>query len=151
MGEVRADGEGMAQWSEVGTNSFACLTGMIRATDPLWKRVLMALNASQSIIRFPVIPAGLVRARAVAGYTALGSAASDNVPVLIRMMELESSPHVRASIAAALGDIGPGAKPAIPVLQKAAQDKNPEVRQNALFALGNILMWVPDDARISLS
>jgi HEAT repeat protein len=66
------------------------------------------------------------------------------------MMELESSPHVRASVAAALGAIGPGAKAALPVLQKAAEDKNPEVRQNALFAMGNILMWVPADVRIGV-
>ncbi len=128
----------------IGTNSFLWLAKMIRTTDPLWKRVLLAINARQSRLHLPVTPASVVRARAVEGYTTLGRAANENVPVLIQMMRSETSPEVRACIAAALGGIGPGAKAAIPVLEQAAEDKNAEVRRNAVYALANIQMWTPE-------
>jgi hypothetical protein len=129
----------------IGTNSFPWLTEMLRVTDPIWKQAVIAVNAKQSIIRLPVTPASMVRARAVDGYNALGSGAKDNVPKLVQMMDSETSPQVRSCVAAALGAIGPGAKAAIPALLKAADDKNAEVCKHARLALANIQMWIPDD------
>lgn len=129
----------------IGTNSFPWLTKMLRASDPIWNHAIIAFNAKQSLLRLPVMPASVVRARAVEGYNALGIAAKDNVPTLVRMMGSEASPQVRFCIAASLGGIGPGAKAAIPVLLRATDDKNAEVRQGALLALANIRRWIPDD------
>ena len=129
----------------IGTNSFPWLTRMLRAKDPVWKRAVIWFNAKQSFLLLPATPASVVQNRAVQAYIALGSAAKDNVPALIQIMESESSPQVRACVAAALGGIGPEAKGAIPVLLKASADNNAEVRKNSICALANIHRWSPND------
>jgi HEAT repeat protein len=132
----------------IGTNSFPCLLGMLSADDAVWQRALIAFNARQSALRLPVTPASLIRARAIDGYTALGATANDAVPGLIRLMDSANSPEVRASVASALGQIGPGASQAIPALQKAACGENAEVRKSALFALRNILRMNDSPAQV---
>jgi HEAT repeat protein len=102
---------------------------------------VIAFNAQQSLIRVPIMPANIVRARAVAGYAALGNAAKNNVPALVQIMKSETSPQVRCCVASALGGIGPCAKAAIPVLLEAAQDTDAEVRKDAILALANIRSW----------
>lgn len=125
----------------IGTNSFPVLMRMLRAKDPLWKRGLIALSARQSLIELQISQADLVRCRAVQGYAALGPAAKETVAALIQVMDSEPRVEVRMDVAAALGAIGPGAKAAIPVLLKAAQDQNSELRKAALCALVNIERW----------
>lgn len=129
----------------IGPSAFPWLARMIRTTDPAWKQAVLNLNAKQSLIRFPLTPASTLRAEAVEGYTILGGLAARDVPNLIRMMESEPSPQVRCCIEAALGGIGPGAKAAIPVLEKSIGDPNPQVRRGALLALANIRMFAPGD------
>ena len=128
----------------IGTNSFPWLLKMLRADEPLWKRAAIVLNSSQSLVRMPVTPANLIRARAIEGYSVLEGSAADAVPELIRLLDSTDSPQVRASAATALGRIGRGARSAIPALRKAAGDENAEVRKSALVALANIQMWMND-------
>src|SRR5579872_6897749 len=59
----------------IGTNSFPWLIKMLRADEPIWRRAAIEFNSKQGLIRLPVMPASLIRARAVEGYTALGFAA----------------------------------------------------------------------------
>src|SRR5262249_22572801 len=125
----------------IGTNAFPMLTRMVRSTDPWWKRRAMALNASQPLLRIPVTPSSVFRNRAVQGYTALGPRAAPNVPPLFYLLETQSPPNVRSSVAAALGGIRPQAKPAIPALLRATQDQSAEVRRESLWALVNIQRW----------
>lgn len=132
----------------IGTNSFPVLMRMLCASDPLWKRGLIAFNARQSLIQLRISQADVVRYRAVQGYGALGAAAKDAVPSLIQIMDSEASVEVRSDVAAALSAIGPQAKAAIPVLLKAAGDKNPELRKSALFALTNIQRWDEGNVKI---
>jgi hypothetical protein len=125
----------------LGTNAFPVLMRMICSTDPMWKQALIALNARQPFLRVAVTPASVFRNRAIQGYIALGARAKNNVPALIHVLETESSPEVRASVAAALGGIGPGAKSAIPALLRATEDQSPDVRKESLWALANIRGW----------
>ena len=41
------------------------LTKMLRASDPTWRQAIIAFNAKQSLLRLPVTPASVVRARAI--------------------------------------------------------------------------------------
>src|SRR6266436_503090 len=125
----------------LGTNALPTLTTMLCTKDSPWTKALIKLDSSQSFFHFPVAPASVVQARALQAYGILGSLAEANVPVLIRILEEEPSPEIRACVAFALGQIGRGAKTAIPALRKATGDKNARVRQNAQLALMNIQMW----------
>jgi HEAT repeat protein len=125
----------------IGTNALPVLMKMVCAEDPLWKRGLIAFNARQSFIQVRISPASLVRYHAVEGYSALGPAAKNAVDALIEVMKSGAGVEVRADVASALGAIGPEARQAIPVLWKAARGQNPELRQRAVFALGNIQLW----------
>ena len=131
----------------VGTNALPTLTTMLCTKDSPWTKALIKLNAKQSLFHFPVAPASVVQARALQAYGILGGLAEANVPVLIRILEEEPSPEIRACVASALGQIGRGAKAAIPALGKATRDKNAWVRQNAQLALMNIQMWDSDSGR----
>jgi hypothetical protein len=142
---VQSSEKAVAAVRAIGTNSFPVLKKMLRTTDASWKKSLLAFNARQSLIQIRITPAGVIRYRAVEGYSALGAAAKQEVAALMDMMELEANAEVRSDVAAALGGIGPEAKPAIPLLMKAAQDQNQGLRHSALFALVNIQRWSPDD------
>jgi hypothetical protein len=131
----------------IGTNSFPWLIKMLCADESLWRRAAIEFNSRQSLIPLPVLPASLIRARAIEGYTALGAAATDAVPGLIELLGSQSSPQVRAYAASALGRIGIGARAAIPALQKAVCDQNAEVSKSAILALANIQMWMNDTQR----
>jgi len=125
----------------LGTNALPTLTTMLCTKDSPWTKALIKLDASQSFFHFTVASASVVQARALQAYGILGGSAESNVPVLIRILEEEPSPEIRACVASALGQIGRGAKAAIPALGRAARDKNAWVRQNAQLALMNIQMW----------
>jgi len=129
---------------DLGTNAFPALTSMLQFKDSLWRRGLLSFNSFQSVIQLPVTPACSIRNRAVQGYLALGRRGKENVPTLIGLLESDSSPEVRSSVAAALGAIGPEARAAIPVLSRAAHDKSPLVRTESVSALANIQGWSPN-------
>jgi len=128
----------------IGTNALPWLRKMLVSKSPIWERTSVAVNANQSLIQFSVTPDNEVRNRALRGYSALGNQAKCDVPHLIQLMESESSPQVRSYVALALGNIGPAATEAIPVLEWATLDKDEEVHKNAVSALANIKMWTPD-------
>ena len=125
----------------IGTNALPRLTAMLGAKDSQLATALLKLNAKQSFIHLPVAPASVVQARALQAYGVLGDLAEGNVPELVRILEEEPSPQIRACVALALGQIGRAAKAATPALRKATGDKNARVRQNAQLALINIERW----------
>ena len=83
----------------IGTNALPSLAVMIRASDPAWRRAVMAFNSKQHFIRIAVTTAGIIRSDAIEGYRALGGLAKGNVPVLIQLLESESSLQVREEVA----------------------------------------------------
>jgi HEAT repeat protein len=132
----------------IGTNALPWLRRMLRSEGPIWERAMVAFNARQSLIQFPITPDNVVHNRALRGYHILGNVAQCDVPKLIQLLETQSSPRVRSYAALALGSIGPAAKEALPVLQQATTDVNNDVRRNAVWAVANIKMWVPDEGML---
>jgi HEAT repeats len=65
------------------------------------------------------------------------AADASDLPRLIVGLKARS-PEARARAAAALGGLGPAAKPAVTDLIAALKDRDPGVRQAAAFALGRI-------------
>jgi hypothetical protein len=128
----------------IGTNAFPWLRRMLRSQGTIWERALVAFDAGQSLVQLSITPDNVVRNRAVRGYHILGAAAQDDVPQLIQLLQTESSPQVRSSVALALGNIGSAAKAALPALERATTDGNSDVRRNAVWAEANIKMWVPE-------
>jgi hypothetical protein len=129
----------------IGTNALPCLRRMLLSQGPLWERGMVAFNASQALVQFPVTADNVVRTRALRGYHTLGNAAADDVPGLIQVLQTERSPLVRSYVALALGNIGPAARTALPALEKATTDPNKDVSRNAVWAVANIKMWVPNE------
>ncbi len=72
-------------------------------------------------------------------------AVGDDVPRLIKALAGRDA-TVRAGAAAALADLGPGARQAIPALVKALKDEDAAVRRHGAAALGRIGPGARDDA-----
>ena len=170
--EPRYDGKSLSQWltesdwmslssphplqtmrrtdealNAIGTNSFPYLEKMLCVTDPPWKRIAIGFNSRQSLLRLPVTPAQVYRARAMWGYSLLGPVAGADVPRLIQLMNSQKSPEVRCCIAGALGSMGPNARDAIPVLMNAVTNQNADVSRSALLALRNIRRYNEETIR----
>lgn len=67
--------------------------------------------------------------------------AADDPEIVARLeqaLEKDGDPLVRRSAALSLGKLGPDAKSALAALEKAVEDTNAAVRQNAAWALGRI-------------
>jgi HEAT repeat protein len=114
---------------------------MLCARNSVWTKAAILFNSKQTLLRLPATPSTVTQARALQGFSALGSLAEPSVPQLVQILEAEPSPQVRAYVALALGQIGRGARSATPALRRAADDKNEEVRRSAVSALINIQMW----------
>lgn len=125
----------------IGTNALPRLTKMLCAKDSPVTIALIKFDRRQSVFHFPVTSASTLQARALQAYGVLGDLAEANVPTLVGILEEERSPQIRACAAFALGQIGRGARVAIPTLRKALQDKDARVSKNARAALLNIQMW----------
>jgi HEAT repeat protein len=117
------------------------LVEALKAPEPRLRaiaaRALIDLNPDPAIVR-PVMQKVMQDASPEAlndMLDALASLGEKAVPRLIKALETE---EVRAKAAAILGRIGPPAKAAVPALIKALSDKNPETRNEVLFALGAI-------------
>lgn len=76
--------------------------------------------------------------RAIQAFAELRDLSDISVPMLVQILEEHPSTETRVWAAAALGQIGPYAAQAVPAFRKAAEDKNPRVRQSAEHALVNI-------------
>ena len=80
---------------------------------------------------------GKPRAWAAQALGEVGPNASEAVPALIKLLELDD-PGSRNSACIALGDIGPAANAALPTLEVALHDSNKDVRQFASQAIKKI-------------
>jgi len=68
----------------------------------------------------------------------LGTEAAAATDTLVELLQADDF-RVRSRAAFALGAIGPAARQALPALQRAARDRNPQVRQNARQAIAKIM------------
>lgn len=124
---------------QIGTEALPVLLGKLRARDTRLKQVMMAWAQKQKLVHFNFKSANQCHNEAVAGYEALGSLASVQVPSLMDTLSNDRSLEVRQAAASALGLIGPEAKQAAPALFHATTHTNQGVRNNSLWALSRIL------------
>ena len=124
-----------------GTNAIPILLQMMQAKDSPLVLKWASLTRNHPFLKNlynPPVPAEERRVRAVYGFAKLGPDAKDAVPTLIALYGRDLSVSGQATIANALGRVGPPAKAAIPFLLSRAANSNIHVRANALYALGHI-------------
>lgn len=130
-----------------GTSVFPTLLTMLRARDSAldmklrdwgcaWKQFAEKHHLKKDV-SVPRLPSCDVL-EAQRAFEALGPEARYAVPGLIKILEDDPPSMSKRAIATVLGQIGPGAKGAIVVLSRIANDPDMFVRERALHALGNI-------------
>jgi HEAT repeat protein len=122
----------------MGTNCIPVLLRMICAKDSTLKVRMIALAQKQHLIKIRFVPAADKNVEASRAFIVLGDAAKDAVAELVKAYAEDVSLQSRGAIADALAWIGPSAKPAIPLLLRAATNSDSQLRANALWALGEI-------------
>jgi hypothetical protein len=124
---------------QIGTKGIPLLVQMLRQRDSKLKVWLLGFAQKHGLSkRLHLAPARERNFEASRAFIALGDLASGAVPDLVQAYRENENIDCRGAIADALGWIGPGAKPAIPLLLEAATNANSKVRANALWALGEI-------------
>jgi hypothetical protein len=125
--------------TEIGTNAVPILLRMLqqrksRVADRLWK-----LARKQHFIALPSRAYETQQFTALSGLRSLGSEGSVATPRLIRIYESNpSSAFLEQSVPDILGQIGPAARQAVPMLLRATGHTNEAVRNDAVYALGRI-------------
>ncbi len=122
----------------LGTNCIPVLLRMIGEKDSRLKLRLLALAKKQSLMKISFIPASVRNVQASRAFIVLGERGKEAVPALVKLCDKNISTDSQSAIADALAWIGPAAKPALPLLLRAATNSTPKVRANALWALGEI-------------
>jgi hypothetical protein len=122
----------------IGTNAIPILLQMLGETDSILKLRLIALAERQQVLRFHFVRAETLYIEASRAFVVLGDSARDAVPDLIKLYNENISADSQCAIEDALSLIGPGAKPALTLLLRAATNSDHRVRANALWALGDI-------------
>jgi hypothetical protein len=123
----------------MGTNCVPILLRMIRQKDSQAKLWLVAFAQKHGLKkRIPFVPAAVRNVQASRAFIALGDTAKDAVPALVKMCDDDITAESRSAVEDALAWIGPAARPAIPLLMRAATNANPRIRADALWALGEI-------------
>lgn len=122
----------------MGASAIPSLLRMLRARDSQFKRALWWFSDRQHWIQIRPFPAVFTTRQAATAFRALGGAASDAVPALIRIYRDNISPDSQGACVEAMGGIGPAASAAIPDMMSAAAQSNHYVRAVAVLALGHI-------------
>jgi HEAT repeats len=138
-------GRGSREWNEadeavrhIGTNAIPALLQMLRERDTDLKVRMAALAQKQRVINIHFVPAPVRNIEASRAFIVLGDVAKDAVPDLMKIYDENISLESQSAIEDVFSWIGPAAKPAIPLLLRAANNSNNQVRANALWALGEI-------------
>ena len=114
---------------QIGTNALPLLVEMMGAKDSRLKSKLIELAAKQRWMKIQTIPAGLLRARAIMAFRALGVTAIPAIPDLARLL---NDGDIADAVATALSEIGTDA---IPVLTNALFHADARVRAEGIRAL----------------
>jgi len=124
---------------EIGTNAVPILLRMLQGPDATLKDRLWDLARKQHFFAVPPRFYPNPKFEIAAGFRALGKTASNAVPSLIVMFtHYPTVAFLQQAVPEILGDIGPAARRAVPILLRAATHTNQVVRNNAIFALGKI-------------
>jgi hypothetical protein len=122
-----------------GTNAVPVLLRMLRRKDSLLASKLHTLARQQHLFKIVHAEDILWNDQGAEGFRALGPAAKDAVPDLIRIYEQRISERSQTTVCWALGFIGPDARAAVPSLLRALGDTNHvQAPYYAVEALGRI-------------
>jgi hypothetical protein len=122
-----------------GTNAIPVLLEMLRRKDSVLERRLHTLARRQHLLKIHHAEDVYWNDQGAQGFRALGPAAKDAVPDLIRIYEQRISERSQTTACWALGFIGPEARAAVPSLLRALADTNyVQARVYAIEALGKI-------------
>jgi hypothetical protein len=124
--------------SHIGTNAIPFLLKSLRARDSSLKLRLVAWAQKQHLIKIHFVPAAERNIQASRAFIVLGNTAKDATPDLIKAYEETEGVEARSAIEDVFAWVGPDARPALPLLLRAATNSNNRVRANALWALGEI-------------
>lgn len=122
----------------IGTNALPTLLRMIAYhLNPLEIKLRLLILRLPSILRVqPTNPNP--NSEALMAFYTLGTNAGPAVPQLIEICDRESDRNTRNWVLTALGEIGPPAKAAIPMLLSIASSTNAQWRERAVIDLGDI-------------
>ncbi len=112
----------------IGSNAVPTLLRKLQARETDWDRQLVRLARMQKFIKVEYDSVAGERSDAYAGLTALGTNAASATPTLIRLVAQKSDPDLSRQAIMVLGEIGPPAKAAIPVLLDGLPSTNSQVR-----------------------
>lgn len=138
MVSVPTRSEAEAAMRHFGTNALPVLLRMLRERDSSLKDKLCVLAMRQKFIKFHFHTSREDIYVAMMGLHALGPQASNAVPRLVAIYVLHPNSLSQQIVPAILGDIGPPARAAIPLLIQATTDTNDNVRMNSVYALGQV-------------
>ena len=122
----------------MGASALPSLLRRLRARDSQFNHALWWFSDRQRWIQIRPLPAYYTTRQAATAFRALGGAASNAVPELIRTYRDNIGPDSQGACVEAMGGIGPAAAAAIPDLMSAAIQSNNRLRVVAVLALGHI-------------
>ena len=99
---------------------------------------MVSLARKQRVIKIDFVLAENLNIEASRAFIVLADVAKDALPALMKLNDENISTESRRAIVDAIAWIGPSARPAIPLLLRAAMNSDARVRANALWALGEI-------------
>ena len=123
---------------QIGTNVIPTLLRWLRAYDSALKIKMLTWASQRRLHGFHFTPAETLHLRARYGFAYLGPRASNAVPELIKILNLNVSPDSVINTMVALEMIGPGAKTAVPSILQVTTSTNEELRRYAIWILGEI-------------
>jgi hypothetical protein len=122
----------------IGTNGFPELLQMLRTPESPWKSRLLAWRWYHFFALIHFWEPADARKRAEVGFIVLGTNAALAAPDLAKILDENSSRDSVECTAMILGNIGPGAKAAVPALVRAAKEPSQQEHYEAIRALGKI-------------
>ncbi len=123
---------------QIGTNAIPTLLRLISTHETLGDQAL-AWFARQRIVKVRHKGSYELIDEALSGFDALGSNGGPAVPALITIYHRTSpKAYTRQAVIESLGDIGPPASNAIPLLLSLATNRNEPLEEAAIEALGKI-------------
>lgn len=99
----------------MGADALPTLLKMIRTTDSGLRGVVLNLSVKYKWFPVHLRPSVEIRFRGFYGFHALGRVAKPAIPALIRLLDNDNA-HVRGCADAALADIGPDSRDAVPAI-----------------------------------
>jgi HEAT repeats len=131
-------GESDAAVRNLGTNAIPTLLRFLRAKDSNMTLSLLSFLQRQHFITIKHLPAGIRNIEGANGFQILGARAEPALPALTNIYREDISRMSSQCTLRAIGNIGPPAKAALPVLLEALSSSNGRARSLAIDALVSV-------------